>query len=269
MNTTVRRRGEFLPQHGVYSFNIGSHVDSVPKENWFEALVRKVLQENQPGSHIRVFKTRDVLEGKFLSSAEAVLKDIVTHAKAFEETIKHTPIIKKEFRRLVKAGLKIESGMDKIAEYRMDHYVALDGKQAELDAALKELSEIRERLTKLVSGKLEGFESPALQAAHEALESTVNGARKMYTGFVGRLNMNGGPTSWKAITKTAQENFSHVNKGIVFARSTGVAVGAAMAGDALMRGKDVDGKDRSALGRMVEFVVGGGVAAGSALAGRV
>lgn len=50
------------------------------------------------------------------------------------------------------------------------------------------------------------------------------------------------------------------NKRMAFARGAGVGVGAAMAGDALFRGKTADGEDRSALARVGEFVLGSGLA---------
>ncbi len=66
----------------------------------------------------------------------------------------------------------------------------------------------------------------------------------------------------------ALEGKTTAQKGMVFARGAGTAVGIAMAGDALFRGKTSDGEDRSGLARMGQFLVGGGIAAGSLIAGK-
>jgi hypothetical protein len=70
--------------------------------------------------------------------------------------------------------------------------------------------------------------------------------------------------------KTAYENLLQWKDRPVkaFARCAGTGVGVYMMGDALLRSKKSDGEDRSGASRLIEFVVGGGVAAGSALAGK-
>lgn len=57
-------------------------------------------------------------------------------------------------------------------------------------------------------------------------------------------------------------------RGVGAMRVTGVGVGAYMAGDALFRGKTEDGEDRSLLARLGQFILGGGIAAGSLIVGK-
>lgn len=64
-----------------------------------------------------------------------------------------------------------------------------------------------------------------------------------------------------------REGVTWGQRGVGFARVGGIGVGAAMAGDALFRGKTSDGEDRSMLARLGEFVLGTGIAATSLLRG--
>ena len=102
--------------------------------------------------------------------------------------------------------------------------------------------------------------TPAPAATEGVWARRVTGEK----GVFGHLNAKG-------FKPTVERNFNWEagNKGMAFARGAGVAVGAAMAGDALFRGKTADGENRGALARVGQFVVGTGLAAGSLVGGRV
>ena len=82
-------------------------------------------------------------------------------------------------------------------------------------------------------------------------------------GFLGKLAQEG-------VGGTLKDNFRWEagNKGMACGRGAGVAAGGAIMADAMFRGKKGNGEDRGAVGRVVQFVAGGGVAAASALAGK-
>ena len=69
-----------------------------------------------------------------------------------------------------------------------------------------------------------------------------------------------------------KNNFDHKSAGnhwgkVAF-RSVGSVAGVGMVADSVFRSKTSDGEDRGTAGRIIEFIVGGGVAAGSLLAGK-
>lgn len=72
------------------------------------------------------------------------------------------------------------------------------------------------------------------------------------------------------LSETLKQNFEwkEGNRGLCFARGFGVGIGGVMAYDAVSRDMTADGQERSGLVRLVEFIVGGGLAAGSVLASR-
>jgi hypothetical protein len=79
----------------------------------------------------------------------------------------------------------------------------------------------------------------------------------------------------KTLSKSVGQGFDDIkgittsgSRGIAFGRIAGVTAGAAIAGDALFRGKDSDGNDRGLLARLGEFVLGTGVAVGSLVVGK-
>jgi hypothetical protein len=103
----------------------------------------------------------------------------------------------------------------------------------------------------------------------------ISGAREKAQGYVAGLMA---PEGWlgkvgeKGWVGAARDNFNPKAMGnstpMVFGRVLGTGVGVYMAGDALLRSKTSSGEDRGFVGRLLQFIVGGGVAVASAAAGK-
>lgn len=97
------------------------------------------------------------------------------------------------------------------------------------------------------------------------------------TSFVDRVT---GLYKSKGLTGAAKAGFGDIKnivggegttwaqRGVGFGRVAGVGVGVAVAGNALFNSRSADGEERSMLGRLAQFIIGGGIAAGSLIAGR-
>ena len=103
----------------------------------------------------------------------------------------------------------------------------------------------------------------------------ITGAREKAQGFLaGMMQQDGwlGKVGQQGWVGAARDNFNPKAMGNssakVFGRVGVTAVGAYMAGDALLRSKTSSGEDRGFVGRVLQFVVGGGVAAAGAVAGK-
>lgn len=87
-------------------------------------------------------------------------------------------------------------------------------------------------------------------------------------GIFGRL-AEGGKFTEKLSDGFRGMNFVNgPNRVAAFGKCATTGVGVAMMADAAFRGKKGDNEDRGAVGRVIEFIVGGGVAAGGILAGK-
>lgn len=98
------------------------------------------------------------------------------------------------------------------------------------------------------------------------MADTPSFVEKYFTGkdaMFGRLKQN-------SLAETLKQNFKFKDgNGIyAFGRVAGIGVGATLAYDAMSRSVTDDGQERSGLVRLTEFIVGGGLAVGSVLAGK-
>lgn len=136
--------------------------------------------------------------------------------------------------------------------------------------AEKDYASIKGKITAFFrSEKVEGFEqtiSDGAKTAFAEAEEAVHSVTKPTLGWLGTVR-----TQKDGFTKALKQNGEKMQfwkegmtvgeRGKAFAHG-GAAVGAVVGmGDAIFRSKNSEGEDRSALMRMAEFVVAGGVGA--------
>ena len=108
--------------------------------------------------------------------------------------------------------------------------------------------------------------SPKLQKAYKDASKATKGINTLLNGWFSDLKIWGPESTLKHHLGLGEEIAEGAKTKIGF-RWGGVAVGAAMAGDAIVRGQKADGDKRSMYERMAELAAGVGIAGASAFAG--
>jgi hypothetical protein len=217
----------------------------------------------------------EALEAK-LSGSDAYKKDLAEFEKAFGE--RHEDSLQKAFDAKTPAEMNkiiapIEAEKAAKVDALMKTHAGDEFKKfaAARDAATKAQHE----LNALELAKLKGMDVtkiPGYDAAtHGELVKKHIAAQELSVKAAGKFGILRTEGIGNAIGHNVGGEAWRTHKGKAFAHTTGVALGAVMAADALFRSetKDKDGnaQKRGAIGRWTEFVLGAGVAAGSALHG--
>lgn len=241
--------------------------------------------------NLQARSTFGAFESRFKDQAAAAKTDVekLRQAIAGHTSSSTLQIVTSHYQKQVsEAAEKLKS----LGEWRDGKWFAKTGvSKSTFDDALKVYGEVNTEFTDFLTGAkkyalnfngqtIEVEVSKELKNAFTDAQRSVGEAKGIMDGMFGRLRVNG--ISGEGIKATAKHNFdrtkfwtkefwkegTHGTRGVAFARVGGVAAGAAMTVDALLRGKDSAGEDRSWVVRVGEGAAGLGLGAAAVLAGK-
>lgn len=109
--------------------------------------------------------------------------------------------------------------------------------------------------------------SSELQTLYKTAVKGVDGVSRALNHVLADVTLRGPKATAERNLKFWDNAVTEGRKTAVFARAGGVALGAAMAGDALLRSRESDDTKRSGVTRLTELAAGLGIAGASAFAG--
>lgn len=213
--------------------------------------------------------------GKLIDDASTAITGFEAQSKSLLQGGKAAvlPEGTKQYRTLDKALKDAEAALGKVGNQVNGKFVKAEGvAQEAFEPAFKAFNEAKTNLSSFLGGnEINNVKAPeALSKAYGAAEDAAKKVTGKVEGFLGMGTTQG----WrKALDKNLNgmkvwdSKVTEGRKAQAFGRVAGVAAGAGLMADAVMRSQS-NGEDRSGVIRLVEFLAGGGVAAGSLLAGK-